>query len=251
MAAGEAKILHKKTGKVVSIVSALGAHSTYSPLWRGLDYIAGPTEHAEIQLVDSPYSRRYREYSDEMGSTWRAYRPIPAEIVFTDSEQEIALHVPNGFVVIEPNIKNGRDGFLNKDWGWQRYADVVASLPEVRWLQLGNKHSRHLPGVEFVETETFRQACALLARSRAYLGPEGGLHHACAALGIPAVVIFGGYISPSVTGYDSHINLFSGSGLGCGRMLACDCNCMSNIKNEMMVAAMRTLLLDAGSNATF
>ncbi|WP_411829488.1 glycosyltransferase family 9 protein [Paraburkholderia aspalathi] len=108
---------------------------------------------------------------------------------------------------------------------------------------MGDRYSRPLPGVEFVPTATFRQACALLARARAYLGPEGGLHHACAALRVPAVVIFGGYVSPSVTGYHHHINLFSGSGLGCGRSLACDCSCMSTITYELVVAALRTLLL--------
>jgi hypothetical protein len=251
MAAGEARLLHKKTGKVVSVVSALGARASYSVLWHGLDYIAGPGEHTEIQLVDSPHSRRYRERVDEMGSIWRAYRPVPAEIAFTVTEQDIAARVPRGFVAVEPHIKRGRDGAVNKDWGWQRYADVVASLPEIRWLQMGDRYSRPLPGVEFVETGTFRQTCALLARAGAYLGPEGGLHHACAALRVPAVIIFGGYISPSVTGYDDHINLFSGSGLGCGRSLACDCACMSTITCEMVVAALRTLLLRVDRNSSF
>lgn len=251
MVAGEARLLHNKTGKVVGVVSALGARTSYSVLWQGLDYIARPGEHTEIQLVDSPHSRRYRECADEIGSTWLEYRPIPAEIAFTASEQDIAARVPRGFVVVEPHIKRGRDGAVNKDWGWQRYAEVVASLPEIRWLQMGDRYSRPLPGVEFVPTGTFRETCALLARARAYLGPEGGLHHACAALRVPAVVIFGGYISPAVTGYDDHINLFSGSGLGCGRALACDCACMSTITCEMVVDALRTLLLRVDRNSSF
>lgn len=243
MTAGEARLLYEKTGKVVGVVSASGAPASYSVLWRGLNYIAGPGEQTEIKLVDSPRLRRYRECADERGSTWRAYRPIPAEIAFTASEKDIAERIPGGYVAVEPHIKRGRDGAVNKDWGWQRYADVVASLPEIRWLQMGDRYSRPLPGVEFVPTGTFRQACALLSRARAYLGPEGGLQHACAALRVPAVVIFGGYISPSVTGYDDHINLFSGKGLGCGRSLACDCACMSTITCELVVAALRTLLL--------
>jgi ADP-heptose:LPS heptosyltransferase len=212
-------------------------------LWRGLDYIAKPGEHSDVQLVDSPQLRRYRERADEMGSTWQAYRPIPAEIVFTAAEHAVAARVPKGFVVIEPHIKRGRDGAANKDWGWQRYADVVARLPDIRWLQMGDRYSRPLPGVEFVPTATFRQACAILARARAYLGPEGGLHHACAALCVPAVVIFGGYVSPAVTGYEGHVNLFSGRGLGCGRRLACDCSCMATISCELAAAELRALLL--------
>jgi hypothetical protein len=251
MAAGEARRLHQETGGVVSIVSALGARAQYSALWRGLGYIAGPGERTVVQLVDSPRARRYRECADNEGSTWQAYRPIPAEIVFTATERDIAALVPVGFVAVEPHIKRGRDGAANKDWGWQRYADVIARLPDIRWLQMGDRHSKPLPGVEFVPTGTFRQTCALLSRARAYLGPEGGLHHACAALRVPAVVIFGGYISPAVTGYDDHINLFSGRGLGCGRSLACDCVCMSNITCDVVADALRTLLQRVDRNSSF
>lgn len=242
MASGEARQLHDETGRVVSIVSTGGARAQYSVLWSGLNYIAGPGDRTEVQLIDSPRSRRYRESAERDGSTWRAYRPVPAAIAFTSAERELAARVPAGFVAVEPHIKQGRPGSANRDWGWQRYANVVTRMPDIRWLQMGHQNSRPLPGVEFVRTATFRQTCALLARARAFLGPEGGLHHACAALGIPAVVIFGGYISPDVTGYDDHTNLFSGRGLGCGRSFACDCDCMSKISCEAVSDALRALL---------
>jgi ADP-heptose:LPS heptosyltransferase len=70
---------------------------------------------------------------------------------------------------------------------------------------------------------------ATLSRAIGYLGPEGGMHHASAAVGVPAVVIFGGYISPKVTGYEGHINLFTGTGLGCGNSQPCECSCMAGI----------------------
>jgi hypothetical protein len=47
------------------------------------------------------------------------------------------------------------------------------------------------------------------------------LHHAAAALGVPAVVIFGGFISPAVTGYAAHANIFTGDDLGCGNINPC------------------------------
>ena len=34
------------------------------------------------------------------------------------------------------------------------------------------------------------------------------MHHAAAALNKKAVVIFGGFINPSITGYDFHKNLY-------------------------------------------
>ena len=51
--------------------------------------------------------------------------------------------------------------------------------------------------------------------------PEGGLHHAAAALGTPTIVIFGGFISPRQTGYPHQVNLFTG-GTPCGMRRRCD-----------------------------
>ena len=76
------------------------------------------------------------------------------------------------------------------------------------WVQLGAGGIRVLEGVRPIETADFRAACAALAGARAAVLPEGGLHHAAAALDIPAVVIFGAMTSPANTGYASHVNLF-------------------------------------------
>ena len=42
-----------------------------------------------------------------------------------------------------------------------------------------------------------------------FLGHEGGFAHAAAALSKPAVVIYGGWIPPEVTGYEFHENIYS------------------------------------------
>jgi hypothetical protein len=47
------------------------------------------------------------------------------------------------------------------------------------------------------------------------------MHHAAAAVGIDAVVIMGGFIPPSVVGYDGHINLTGGSE-ACGTIGTCE-----------------------------
>jgi len=60
----------------------------------------------------------------------------------------------------------------------------------------------------------------MLARCSLYIGPEGGLHHGAAAVGTPAVVIFGGYIHPTTTGYAAHVNLF-GADEACGNTTEC------------------------------
>jgi ADP-heptose:LPS heptosyltransferase len=78
-----------------------------------------------------------------------------------------------------------------------------------------------LANVRQVATKTFRDAVAILKNAAAYVGAEGGMHHAAAAVGVSGVVIFGGFIPPSVTGYGLHTNL-AGSDRFCGSFAACE-----------------------------
>ena len=69
---------------------------------------------------------------------------------------------------------------------------------------------------------TFLKACRRLNGARLYVGPEGGLYHAATALGIPAVAIFGGFVSPANQGYDHQTNLYEPDGSPCGMRVKCD-----------------------------
>jgi hypothetical protein len=138
------------------------------------------------------------------------------ELYLTATEFD-GVAVDPGFVLVESGVKATAP---NKQWPVDRYERVAALLRASGYhvLQL----NRRMANAETLPVTDFRHACAALARASLYVGPEGGLHHAAAALGVPAVVIFGGFISPEVTGYDSHVNLFSGDGLGCGYIDRCE-----------------------------
>jgi ADP-heptose:LPS heptosyltransferase len=123
----------------------------------------------------------------------------------------------------------------------------VSRLPEITWIQ---GPGRKLEGVTQVSTESFRDACSLLDRASFFLGTDGGLHHAAAALGKKAVVIWGGYTHPRNLGYDSHINLHSGVE-PCGNLAPCD-HCkkaMDRITVDMVVNAV-TKSLDSVQGKT-
>jgi hypothetical protein len=243
MAAGEARRIHEAKGGKVRIIARPDGQTTLSSvLWDNIEYIAKPGETAEASVVDSPFHRPYRSAFEPHGSCWKEYQPYPAEIRLAPRERAFAAAVGTGFVLIEPHVKARRDGAENRQWGWDCYAELVSSRPGLRWVQVGKSELASLPGVARVPTGSFREACAVLARAAAYVGPEGGLHHASAALGIPAVVIFGGYISPKVTGYSFHVNLFTGKGLGCGRRQRCDCDCMTKISRDEVARALDALL---------
>lgn len=136
-------------------------------------------------------------------------------------------------VVISPYAKSEQqfaDGsvkqyphHVNKEWDTARYAELVVAMPECVFIRptAGSDSRPFLDTVIDVKSD-YREACALIAAADLYLGCEGGLHHAAAALGKRTVVIFGGWISPITTGYGFHENLFVGAPqTACGNLSIC------------------------------
>ena len=109
--------------------------------------------------------------------------------------------------------------------------------------QVSNGHvkSELHNGVTTIEFHQFREAIATMSLARLYIGPEGGLHHAAAALGVDAIVIMGGFIPPSVIGYPDHINLTGGALDACGNTEPCvHCrNAMSRISVDEVFSYVR------------
>lgn len=141
-------------------------------------------------------------------------------------------------IVIEPNVK---DVAPNKQWPKDRYQKVANALADKGYsiLQLVYPSADFLlKGARILQTPRFMAAASALRKAVLYIGPEGGLHHAAACLDVPAVVIFGGYVSPLTTGYGRiHSNLFTGN-VACGSRTVCD-HCkraMNDITVEMVLS---------------
>lgn len=228
MAAGEVR----RSGKRTAILDKRGKHRWHE-LWEGNPLIARPGERYEATLQNGSGCRPYIASFDDTRWTFCEYEPYPAQIYFTAAERRFgSSHA--GYVVIEPMIK--AKASPNKFWShWQ---EVVDAMPYIAWAQFGGE----LRGARRIPTATFRLACAVLENSLAYVGPEGGLHHAAAAVGIPAVVIFGGFVSPAQTGYTTHRNLFTG-GEPCGMRIPCNhCrDAMDRITPAMVINELESL----------
>ena len=116
-------------------------------------------------------------------------------------------------IFIEPSsTKVNENQFIykhkNKDWGvnnWEKLSSFLGD--EYLIIQSVHELQDALPNV-FSCCVSFRIACALINIVDLYIGPEGGLGHAAAALSKPAIIIFGGWVYPSVTGYDIHENIY-------------------------------------------
>lgn len=171
----------------------------------------------------------------------QTFRALRGEFFFTEEELAFGLlHGNANRVLIEPRIKQSK---VNKQWSPRRFwlvADALAQAGyDVAQFAYSDKGIPFHPAIKLIPTPTIRHAAVALAQSRMFIGPEGGLHHAAAAVGCTAVVIFGGMIHPNTTGYGMHVNIFAG-GKACGAVSAC-AHC---------AAAMEAITVEQVLNAT-
>ncbi|WP_326535353.1 glycosyltransferase family 9 protein [Pseudorhodoferax sp.] len=220
-----------------------GGRVRWNGIWQGNPRFAAPDAGGPVQrLVSGPGRRPY--IARETATRWifREWVCPVGEIHLDPAERRFG-RAGRGRVLVEPHLKAAASP--NKDWGRARWTALVAALTGDGWdvVQLGPAGTPLLPGAALVETPGFRAACAVLAQVRLAILPEGGLHHAAAALGTPAIVLFGGFISPSQTGYAHQLNLFSG-GEPCGMRRPCrHCRqAMAHIEVERVLAEARALL---------
>lgn len=245
MITGEARALRQRDPRPVAARRS-ATRTRESPVFLNNPNMATSADIASgnVQWLDQDAGRRYREARSRVNHrVWTDIGPTRGEFYFLPEETEFAAKADiDGCIVIEPTIK--QNASVNKDWGFENWRKLVALAPDLPWLQfapVGSNYRRL--GVRILETPSYRHAAAALKRCKAAVLPEGGLHHAAAAVWTPAVVIFGGFISPKQTGYQEHRNIFTG-GEPCGTFRACDhCRAaMKAITPEMVLAELKTIL---------
>lgn len=204
MAAAQARALADEHGKKVAIVDKRG-NRRWHWIWRDHPCIATQGHRGEVvTLKNGPSCRPYVDYERTTKERW-AYTNWSVNEVGPGEIFCLRRRKSGDYVAIEPHIK--ANASPNKQWGWANWQALVDLLPNVDWFQLGPRGTETLKGVRLIETESFLRAAEMLSGARAAVLPEGGLHHAAASLGIPAVVLFGGMLSPLNTGYKQHLNL--------------------------------------------
>ena len=229
MAAGEAQRLSRiKKGHRVAILDHTGKRR-WHPLWENNPHIARPGDKARFSVINGPGHRSYIQEKKTDNWVWREYKPIPAEFFFSVEELEFASSLSDDFVVIEPGLKKKPES-VNRDWGWDNFVTLIKMFPNLNWAQLGPEGTKVLPGVRFIKTTSPRMAASALTKATSFVGHEGGLHHMAAAVGLKGVVIYGGFTSQHVSGYDIHRHLSIGPGIGCGSRIRCT-HCQAAMKS--------------------
>lgn len=209
-----------------------GKQIIFSPwskiVFRNNPNIAHPGDECASDIEWIAHHKGHRLYNsvNDTRTRWiwnRSFRPTPGEMFFDADELALASRIEPGFILVEPNVPGHKSVASNKDWGASKYSAVVATLikQDHRVLQFDYETARvHCAGAGLVKTPSIRHALAVLQRAALYIGPEGGLHHGAAAVGVPGVVLFGGFIPPEVTGYLTHTNL-TGGAVACGKLNPC------------------------------
>ena len=188
LAAGQAKLLNRPVR-----IGHRSSRWKENPLYEYIPYIS---KHADELFTDYGGHRGYIKEVQRF--------PDWEQIIFNmDYRAEPAfIDIPaidNDYVIIEPRIKRGAPPGKQ----WHHYQEVVGACP-YNFLQF---NAQTLVGVDSVKT-TIQEAAAYMKGARAYIGTEGFLHHLAAAFNKPAVVLFGAYSHPKVTGYDFHTNIW-------------------------------------------
>jgi len=240
MAMGEAKALHQKTGEIVVFPEdrVFSKDTYWGVLFENLDYIVTPEESRFLDpknlfiFTNDEHFTAYLDYQKTLKVKnklcYLPYSPKPAEIVFSASAQDRLKSIKKNlgdFIFIDPHIKAGFSA-MNKDWGFHNYQEVVNQL-KVKFVQ-PDYGKPLLDGVTPVKTSHFLDGAALISISNTAIFSEGGLMHAAAAVNVPSVAIFGGFISPENTGYKMHKNFFVGKE-PCGSLNQCS-HCVKAMK---------------------
>jgi len=205
MASGDAKEANEKTKKKVKLGDGVRMS------WDGQVFANNP-RMASNSDTDVVWVKNYQGHRPYLKGTKNGrllfnddYKPIVGEIYFSPEEQEVIDKIRGNYIIVEPNVKKVYAHTVNKAWhGWEEL--FKHDLP---WIQLGNYTTEKK--TTWLETPNFRDALVILSKAKLFVGTDGGLHHAAAALGIPSVVIWTGFTSPRHLGYDTHRNIHDGS----------------------------------------
>ena len=251
MVTAEARELKEKY-RDSEIVVGDGEKEFWSPLFENnpnITRLQNVIDKSKVIWLRNHYGARpYLDYerSDvDRKVYFKPYRVQAGDIYFSETVLSVAKeHLARmrssnkPAVFIEPNVAYGP----TKDWGFKKYQQVVDILSDsVDFVQPLYAGAKELENVIGVQSDSFMQGCAFQSLCDMHLGPEGGLHHSAAALGLPAVVIFGGRMHPSITGYSFHNNIYiDHEDSPCGMISYCrHCvECMNQIKVEDIVNAL-------------
>lgn len=134
----------------------------------------------------------------------------PSPVLHLTDEERARARRPRAYIAVQSSVLSATMPIRNKDWFPDRMQDVVRRLRGHDVVQLGTASDPPLEGaVDLRGRTTLREAAAVLAGARAFVGMVGFLMHAARAVGTPSVIVYGGREHPTQSGYPSNRNLYT------------------------------------------
>lgn len=251
IAAGQAQRLLEQTAQPSIIVDRHG-NPRWHPIWDGNPAVLAPTTPPPLAyhtIRNGPHCRPYIEsLSEDTGWTFNKRfhaREHIARIYLTPAERAGGQQIYDRFgpfILVEPYSKHS-----NLRWPLDHWNELVSRNRHLTFIQHTHQHTGlfKVDDVHYVHTESFRDACGLLAAASLYIRGESGMCHAAAALDVPQITIWGACMDWDVLGgYPRQYGV--GIGDPCGSYRHCyHCErTMAGISAERVSVAL-TYILDA------
>lgn len=240
MALGRAELVYRILGKPVAVYGVSGNVRRHS-VWENNPAV---DPKSPLRIIDGPQCRPYMIKWKHPGpvSVWKPeYRARAGHIRLTERElaEALCLVPEKPFAIVEPIVR--AKSSQNKDWGFDRWSKVVKDFPIPVYQFDPDGETKILPGVTAIPSPSYRVAAGVVQHAALVMTVDGGMHHMAASMGTPAVVVFGGFANPEITGYNYHRNFYAADlpESPCGRYDPCP-HCekaMSMIKPEDVRAA--------------
>jgi hypothetical protein len=150
-------------------------------------------------------------------------------------------------IALQTSNLSARFPIRNKLWHPERMQAVADALQDdFDLVQLGAASDPPLQGAFDLRGKTsVRQAAAVLAQSRLFIGLTSGLMHLARAVECRSVIVYGGREHPHQSGYSANENIhWEGPCAPCWERDACDFDrrCMRDIQAGSVIAAARRQL---------
>lgn len=216
MALGRAEREYERTGRPVTIVTMTGApreHDAWpgNPAW---------VPKAGTPLMDGGGARPYIQHWHGKQAIFNLeYRARAGRVYISDADRA-ACPLEPPYAIVAPFLKP--EASPNKNWGKKNWEQVIKDFPIPVYQLCQDAKTPLIAGALRHETPTFRAALAAIERAAVVMANEGGTHHMAASARVPAVVVFGSFVPPAVTGYEFHYNMDVETDEGyCGRWEPC------------------------------
>jgi ADP-heptose:LPS heptosyltransferase len=223
-----------------------------------------PQYHYDAQ-TDQPL------YSQLLESIKLQGMAIPELYLSETEKEEVGNAYPFRYIVIAPFAKQ-TFAANRKDWDSNNFQEIIDSMPEYKFIQVGSPHDALLQnvidgrGLNAISGKpaltqekaaslfkdgrpiTIRGTAAIIWNSLLFVGLEGGLMHVARSVNKVSIIVYSGFVKPAVSGYPENVNLYSDYDCApCGHSNAphTDCEdkkCTNSITPEMVINSIKKIL---------